>query len=74
MPNEVPIPDHLLRDIRARVERGEYPDVPTAVAELLRLGLAVKKKRESDRPSGMPPRLPEGERPTSVDPSDVNWM
>lgn len=76
MPTEVPLPDHLIRDVEKHVERGEYPDLPTAITELVRLGLEVKKKAEerSDRqPGGMPP-LPESERPTSVDPSDVNWM
>lgn len=75
MATEVPLPDHLIRDVQERVERGEFPDLPTAITELVRIGLEYKKKTEDKKgpPGGAPP-LPESERPTSVDPSDVNWM
>lgn len=73
MPAEVKLPDHLARDLRKMVDNGEYPDMTSAVAELVRLGMQVKKQQRGKKTGGG--NIPKGgEQPASSDPHDVNWM
>ncbi len=76
MATEVTIPDGIELRVRRLVEAGEYPSFQAAVEELLREGLDAHEGGGGSgpwRPPG-PDDLPPGERPTTVDPSDVNWM
>lgn len=76
MTTDVALPDHLVRELQQKVEQGEYPDLATAITELVRLGLAAKDKQKTGGRGGMPSGMPSSEDPssTSPDPSDVNWM
>lgn len=76
MATEVPIPDHLVRDLQKKVEQGEYPDLPTAITELVRLGMAAKESKKKGGRGGFPSNMPSSEDPssTSPDPSDTRWM
>lgn len=76
MTTEVALPDHLVRELSQKVQQGEYPDLATAITELVRLGLATKENQKKGGGGGMPSNMPSSEDPssTSPDPSDVNWM
>ncbi|HVL48784.1 MAG TPA: hypothetical protein VM889_09530 [Candidatus Thermoplasmatota archaeon] len=75
---DVPLPETLAREVRALVDAGEYPDLATAVADLVRLGLLSRERpfRPSPGRPPMPPgrRDPGDDRPIEIRPDDVNWM
>lgn len=72
MGQKVSLPDHILRDVQKLVDKGIYPDMTSAISELVRLGLQQKKQKGKQR--GGKPDLPSSEKPTSTEPHDVNWM
>lgn len=64
----VDLPADVRGEVQALVRAGEYPDVETAVADLVRKGLETKSRRDTDLPDPTEPGGPQGL------PDDVNWM
>lgn len=72
----VTLPEDLAREVRVRVDAGEFPSFDVAVAELVRRGLLMTQRPpRPERPVPPPgPRDPGDDRPIEVRPDDVYWM
>lgn len=71
---------HLADDVALRVQglvsAGVYPDVDTAVSDLVRQALSgMRRDRSPVAPEPLPPpfRNPGDDRPIEINPGDVNW-
>lgn len=68
------LPPDLAGEVQALVRAGEYPDVETAIVDLVRKGLDAASSRDRDVPDS--PDLPDPSEPGGPQglPDDVNWM
>lgn len=69
---DIALPQELQAEVEDLVRQGEFPDVPAAVVELVRVGLAYRYRR-TPRPI-TPPEMREPPGPRAPLPPDVNWI
>lgn len=71
---------HLSDDVAVRVQglvtSGVYPDMDTAVSDLVRMALQGRRDRVYPQVEPLPPpvRNPGEDRPIDIHPGDVNWV